>query len=55
MNFYLTNSKFESLKTKNNKIISSLTKIVIIIYFFEKKKEQNVIIPKIAFNVVTKF
>lgn len=54
MNFYLTNSKFESLKTKNNKIISSLTKIVIIIYFFEKK-EQNVIIPKIAFNVVTKF
>lgn len=53
MNFYLTNSKFESLKTKNNKIISSLTKIVIIIYFI--KKEQNVIIPKIAFNVVTKF
>lgn len=41
MNFYLTNSKFESLKTKNNKIISSLTKIVIIIYFIEKKRAKR--------------
>lgn len=41
MNFYLTNSKFESLKTKNNKIISSLTKIVIIIYFIKKRAKRN--------------